>query len=208
MKYLLNLSLLATLLLHAVAATATSVDALTQLCRSNAADMQSLIESDRDTPDPVKRFTKLFSNPKVCACVSQGLAKSGQKIFPESQATLIRYVKLQSVCTAEDINQNFTAQCEGLYRDLLPLMGYHTDDPQKLAEMCSCATTVVRKTITPEALYNVSMRGTRRYQALANDRKNGTHTAQQINSEPHPMATGMQQLRTCVDSTLGAPTWE
>lgn len=200
----LGLLLVMTLLSPAMAmAGALTADDFADMCKGNIASLQQSIDADSRMPEPAKRVFKIFNNPVACECVRQDLLSSGLKTFPEGDASMSRYIKSNASCMAQEINKEFPQQCQGLYRDLLPYMGYRSDDEKKLDDMCSCATKVVSKIITAETLYSASTSNYWYYVAVSADKKSGTHTADLIRRKPNPIDSGGEEIRSCADSTFG-----
>jgi hypothetical protein len=172
-----------------------------KMCLDSNAQIRKSLAAAPGMPQASRQFATLVIDDRICECIkSQEAEPSAAQRDP-----MMRFMGANSVCLARHVNDEFPAACPALYRNLLPVMGYAAGTAAQINEVCACATDVMKHSLTAEALLQAQLEQYRYFRALVADRQNHTNTASAVRPGPGAFERGMQGLRTCAITVLGAP---
>jgi hypothetical protein len=171
-----------------------------KMCLESNAHIRERLAAAPGMPKASRKFATLVVDDRICECIKSQEAKAEAQSDP-----MMRFMSANSVCLAKHVNDEFPAACPALYRDLLPVIGYPARSASQISKLCSCATDVMQHNLTAEALLQAQLEQYRYFKALVADRKNHTNKAAAVRPGPGAFQRGMQGLRTCAISVLGAP---
>lgn len=173
-----------------------------KMCLENNAQGRKNLEAAPGMPEVSKRLALLVIDDRICECIkSQETPSTGRP--PDDP--MLRFLAANSVCLAGHVNREFPSACPGLYRDLLPIMGYPPGTAGQINQVCACAADVMKHNLTAEALLQSQLDQYRYFKALVADRQNHTRTADAVRPGPGAFERGVQGIRSCAITVLGAP---
>lgn len=154
-------------------------------------------------PEATRKLGLLIMDDRICDCIKNQDTKADTE---GSDDPMMRYFSANSVCMATHVNKEFPPMCPGVYRDILPLMGYRDGTAEGVAKVCACGADVMKSILTPANLLQSQLEQYRYFNALVEDRKNKTHKADAMHRPgPGPYERGVQGIQGCAQKVLGEP---
>lgn len=171
-------------------------------CMKNAEQTQEMLRAAPPAAAPTAKLMALIGDPQICSCMETDEARL---VTIDSSDPEIQYLAANASCLSAHLGREFPGRCAAIYTDLLPVMGYARANPEELAKLCECASASMAASLTPKAVLQSQLQQYRHFQALVQDRRNGTTTAAALKPGPDAFDEALQGLKFCTINVLGLP---